>query len=71
MPNCCSVPHVFCVANYFVNHGGGVEQVAHALATRLNELPHWQVVLVAHADSSLPAPSDLPYALRGGVVALL
>lgn len=55
------MPNILCVANYFVNHGGGVEQMAHGLATGLNAEAGWTVALAAHAEGRLPPPSETCY----------
>ncbi|NCP11194.1 MAG: glycosyltransferase [Sphingomonadales bacterium] len=52
------MPKLLCLANYFVGHGGGVEQVAHGLARALARRPDWQVTLAAHGDP----PTDAGYA---------
>lgn len=42
------MPHLFCLANYFRTHGGGVEQMAHNLADTFTRELGWDVTLAAH-----------------------
>lgn len=52
------MPKLLCLANYFVGHGGGVEQVAHGLAQSLARRSDWQVTLAAHGAP----PTGVEYA---------
>lgn len=60
-------PTVYCVSSFFVDHGGGVERVAHELAEYLSGTLAWPVTLAAHrtGTDSPSSPSFKVHVLRG------
>ncbi len=42
-------PNVLCVSSYFLEHGGGVENIAHEVASYFADVMQWPTTLAAHA----------------------
>jgi len=47
-------PRVLCVSSYFLEHGGGVENVAHELAQHFAKVMQWPTTLAAHTTGETP-----------------
>lgn len=45
-------PQILCASSYFREHGGGVERIAHGLATYLQAVAGWEVAFAAHQPGS-------------------
>lgn len=55
------MPRILCIANFFREHGGGVEQMAHNLAQELEKFPDCEVVLAAHGSPASKAHEEEAY----------
>ncbi len=54
-------PRVLCVSSYFLEHGGGVENIAHEIARHFADVMQWPTTLVAHTTGEPPHTSDTGY----------
>lgn len=55
------MPRILCIANFFRENGGGVEQMAHDLAMELGKMPGCEVTLAAHESDAISSGEHEEY----------